>query len=199
MKKLVGILLLAWLLVLTASLLCSCSLTEHYEAHGFGDYRFSGTDTGYNSASEMDYFGDLSPLKDDFPCLECDYFFSSEEGPTYYNELERTLYFFVYSEEDYPAAKAWCTEHCEYLGDEAAEEYKAYLFYDYYGTRDKDEYYHGDDYPKAFKRVVFHDEKHVIAFVGISATDRRAEELEEALADWGLFLNRYYSDWYSFE
>ena len=201
MKRFRSILLTLIITLIMPLLLCSCVKPFHLEKHGFETYEHNGvtySSVGLNSPYEIDAFGDVTPYKDEFSCVDCDYFYSFDEGPFLSNPLDRALYFFEYCETDYPAVKAYCMENCIYLGDEATEEYNGYLFYDFYGKRDKNEHYHGDNYPEAFKRVFFNDEKHVIGFLGILTADKRAEILKEDVADWEVFLNKYYSEWYSF-
>ena len=69
----------------------------------------------------------------------------------------------------------------------------------HYGNRPKDEYYHCDNYPKAFKRVAFNDANHTIVFLGIYTSDKMIKELEQDLLDWGAFLKKYYGEFYSFD
>ena len=197
MKRRFRLIMLVLIIALTMPLLCACS--EHVEKHGFETYEYHGElySKSYSSV-EIDCFGNLVPYKDDFSCVACDYFYSLDDGPLLLNCIERALYYFEYSETDYPAAKAYCIEDQEYLGDEATEEYNGYLFYDFYAKRDKSNRYHGDDYPKAFKRVFFNDEKHVIGFLGIYTTEKRTKILKEDVADWEVFLNKYFSEWYPF-
>ena len=78
------------------------------------------------------------------------------------------------------------------------EEYNGFQFYDYYGKRNKEDFYHGDDYPAAFKRVAFNDEKKAIVFLGVYTSDKRTDEIAEDVKDWGAFLNKYFFEFYSF-
>ena len=192
------------LILVTLSLLTYCALFHHshYEAHGIGNYRFDSHydfPFQYNSPVETDVFVQMAPFKDDFECVECDYYYVYDEYGFMLNALDRALYYYVYSEADYLAAKAYCFDQCTTIGTEPTEEYNGYLFYDFYGTRDKEEYYHGDDYPQAFKRVIFNDEKHVILFLGVNSDVVRAKTLANEVNDWEEFLRTYFSDWYSFD
>ena len=67
-----------------------------------------------------------------------------------------------------------------------------------YGKRNKKDFYHGDDYPDAFKRVAFNDEKKAIVFLGVYTSDKRTDEIAEDVKDWGAFLNKYFFEFYSF-
>ncbi|MBP5209382.1 MAG: hypothetical protein J6125_00830 [Clostridia bacterium] len=190
-------LLIPILLSLALSPLCSCGIPYHYNAHGFGNVRYYGD---YNSPFEIDCFGDMKPFRDDFSCAGYDYFYSYDETGYCRNVLDRALYWFVYADDEaYRQAKAYCTGRCRCFGDEPPMEYGGYLFYDFYGARDKSESYHGDDYPTAFKRVVFHDQKRLVAFFGIYTNGKEADRLKETLADWSLFLDTYFSAWYPFD
>lgn len=168
----------------------------NYETNGIGNYKYWGD---YSSPFEIDYFGEMLPYRDNFACIDCGYYYRYHEKGIHSCILDRGFYFFVYTEEDYPAAKAYCFENCFEIGTEPTEEYSGSLFYDFYGSRGKEEFYHGDDYPKAFKCVFFNDEKHVIGFLGIYTSDKYEKELAETLCDWGVFLNTYYAEWYSFD
>lgn len=194
MKKAIRQFLLICLTIGTLSTFCSCA-ASNYEAHGLEDHKYSG---GYNSSVEIDVFSGIKPLINDYPYIDADYYYSYKEDYAFYNTLERAIYYFEYTETDYQAAKAYCRENFAYLGDEITEEYNGYEFYDFYAKRSKEEFYHGDDYPEAFKRVAFNDEKKAIVFLGIYTSDKRTEEVTGDVQNWGDFLHKYFFEFYSF-
>ena len=175
-------------------LLIFCSCAHNYEAHGFEDYKYVGD---YNSPVEIDLFG-IKPLINNYSYIDADYYYSYTEDFALYNILERGLYYFEYTEENYQAVRTYCEENFTYLGDEIIEEYNGYQFYDSYGNRSKEEYYHCDDYPRAFKRVAFNDAKKVIVFFGIYTSDKRTDEITKDVEDWGNFLHKYFFEFYRF-
>lgn len=193
MKKAIRFFSLICLIFVTLSIFFSCAY--NYEAHGFGDYKYIGD---YNSDVEIDIFYGIEPLINDYPYINADYHYSYTEDFTYYNILERGIYYFEYTEEDYQAAKTYCKENFTYLGDEITEEYNGYQFYDFYGKCSKEEYYHGDNYPKAFKRVAFNDEKKAIVFLGIYTSDKVTDEITKDVLNWSEFLHKYFFEFYSF-
>ena len=193
MKKFVTYFCLIPLIFTMIFSISSCS-AYNYEAHGFGDYKYYGD---YNSPVEIDVFA-IEPLINDYSYINADYYYSYTEDFAYYNVLERAIYYFEYTAEEYQAAKTYCKENLSDLGDECMEEYNGFQFYDYYGKRNKKDYYHGDDYPDAFKRVAFNDEKKAIVFLGVYTTDKRTDEIAEDVKDWGAFLNKYFFEFYSF-
>lgn len=200
MKKTVRILALACLVALIVSTACSCA-PYYYEAHGIGDYKYDVryNQWNFNSEVEIDVFPGIEPLIDEYPYLQADYDYSCQEEPLPFRSLERGIYYFKYTESDYEAAKAYCRENLKTLGDEALEEYNGYRFYDFYGKRNKEEYYHGDDYPQSFKRVAFQDEKKVIVFFGIHTAGSNAKELAQDVEDWEGFLRKYFFEFYDFD
>ena len=171
-----------------------------YEAHGFDDYLYEGN---YNSTVEIDWFQyehfDIATLVNDYSCVNADYYFTCTEDFWYYNCLHRAIYYFEYAEEqEYQAAKAYCTENLPDLGDEITEEYNGFQFYDFFGNRPKDRFYHGDNYPSAFKRFAFSDKEKAIVFLGVYTTDQHADEMAKDVQDWGAFLNKYFFEFYCF-
>ena len=159
MKKLLLTLCLVFLILSTIFSFASCS-AYNYSAHGFGDYKYYGD---YNSPVEIDVFA-IEPLINDYSYINADYYYSYTEDFAYYNVLERAIYYFEYTAEEYQVAKTYCKENLPDLGDKSIEEYNGFQFYDYYGKRNKEEFYHGDDYPEAFKRVAFNDNNMTIVF-----------------------------------
>ena len=193
MKKFVTYFCLIPLIFATIFSISSCSAYNH-EAHGFDDYKYIGN---YNSEVEIDVFN-VASLIDDYSYINADYYYSSTEDFFYYNILERAIYYFEYTEDEYQVAKTYCKENLSNLGDECMEEYNGFQFYDYYGKRNKEDYHHCDYYPKAFKRVAFNDEKKAIVFLGVYTSDKRTDEIAEDVKDWGAFLNKYFFEIYSF-
>ena len=112
----------------------SCS-AYNYEAHGFDDYKYIGN---YNSTVEIDVFN-VASLIDDYSYINADYYYSYTEDFAFYNILERAIYYFEYTEEEYQVAKTYCKKNLPYLGDKCIEEYNGFQFYDYYGKRNKEE------------------------------------------------------------
>ncbi len=186
-----GIPILLILIPLLLLSYCTFLLPSHYEKHSISEYSYSSL--------EIDSFDYMPPYRDDFDCVDCDYFYKYDEKGLMNNILDRGLYYFVYTEEGYPAAKAYCLQRCLWIGTEPTEEYNGYLFYDFYGSRNKEKSYHGDNYPQAFKRVFFNEEKHVIGFFGIYTSGKQEKRLAETLSDWSVFLNTYFDEWYSFD
>lgn len=186
--KIIGI-----LLIITSSILIMTSCSTNYEIRGLNEY-FDG-----RSSVEIDHFFGVDELTENFECLESDYYYSFSEEFPFYNVCEATLLYFRYDENEYVRAKEYYIDAMPYLGNEAIEIYGNYMFYDYYGNRPKDEYYHCDDYPEAFKRVAFNDANHTIVFLGIYTSDKMIKELEQDLLDWGAFLKKYYGEFYSFD
>ncbi len=195
MNKTIRIISIACLITIAISAFCSCA-PHNYDAHGIGNYRYYGD---YNSKVEIDLFPGIDTLIKDIPYENGDYFYSYQERYDCIDILERGLYYFEYSEQNYEAAKACCMENCSYLGDRATEEYNGYQFYDFYEKRSKDDYNHGDDYPRAFKRVAFQDDKRVIVFLGIHTSDGQFREIKDSVADWEGFLRKYFFEFYRFE
>ena len=192
MKKIIAHFCLVFLILSTIFSFSSCK-AYNYDAHGFGDYKYQGN---YNSTVEIDVFA--INIKD-FSYINADYYYSYTEDFAYYNILERAIYYFEYTAEEYQAAKTYCKENLPYLGDESIEEYNGFQFYDYYGKRNKEDFYHGDNYPKAFKRVAFNDNKMAIVFLGVYTSDTRTEEITEDVRDWEVFLSKYFFEFYRFE
>ena len=191
------------IICLAIGMLPMCAACTNHTTHGFDKY-FHLNNEGIlyqmgTSSVEIDQFGDIYPLYTDYSYIDGDYHYHLEEGLPFYDILEYAIVYFTYEENDYQNAKVYCQENLPTLGDTVAEEYNGYLFYDIYGNRSKDDFYHGDNYPKAFKRVAFHEEKNVILFLGFYATDKRAQEAEQDLQDWGNFLQKYFSEFYSFD
>ena len=193
MKKFVTYFCLIPLIFAMIFSISSCS-AYNYEAHGFDDYKYIGN---YNSEVEIDVFN-VASLIDDYSYINADYYYSYTDDFAFYNILERAIYYFEYTEEEYQVAKTYCKENLSDLGDECMEEYNGFQFYDYYGKRNKKDFYHGDDYPDAFKRVAFNDEKKAIVFLGVYTSDKRTDEIAEDVKDWGAFLNKYFFEFYSF-
>ena len=165
----------------------------NYEHKGMDEY------LGGRSSVEIDEFCGVDELTENFECLESDYRYVYREEAPYYNICETALLYFRYSEEEYARAKEYYREAVPDLGDEATEIYGEYMFYDYYAKRPKDEYYHCDDYPEAFKRVAFNDANHTIVLLGIYTSDQVTEEVEQDVSDWGAFLKKYFDNIYSFD
>ena len=180
-------------LVIMAILLMLPSCASNYEIRGLDEY------LGGRSSVEIDQFSGVDELTKNFECLECDYYSAYREQFICYNTCETALLYFRYDEEEYLSAKEYCREVMQYLGDEAVEVYGDYMFYDYYEKRPKDESYHCDDYPEAFKRVAFNDVNHTIVLLGIYTSDKVSKELEQDVLDWGAFLKKYYGEAYSFD
>jgi hypothetical protein len=191
-KKLYKWLLSLCLVIGILPLCVGCS--TDYDVHGFEKYfhhQANSTILMGNSSVEIDQFGDIYPLYTDYSYIDGDYHYSLEESLPFYNVLERTIVYFEYAESDYQNAKAYCQENLPTLGDTATEEYNGYVFYDIYGDT--------NNYPRAFQRVVFHEEKHIILFLGLYSTDKRANAVEQDIQDWGSFLQKYFGEYYSFE
>ena len=181
------------LLVIVAIILMLPSCASNYEIRGLDEY------SGGRSSVEIDQFSGVDELTKNFECLESDYYFTYREQYSFYNTCETALLYFRYDEEEYSSAKEYCREIMQYLGDEAVEVYGDYMFYDYYEKRPKDEYYHCDDYPEAFKRVAFNDVNHTIVLLGIYTSDKVSKELGHDVLDWCTFLKKYYAMAYSFD
>ena len=197
MKNSIRLIALVCLVFISFSTLCSCS---NKEAHGLGDYRYlSLTEISHNSAWESDQFDEIAELIHLYDYLSADYYCSYNDSLLPHNILERSLYYFEYTEQNYQGAKDYCQNNIRYIGDEITEEYNGYKFYDYYGNRSKETYHHCDNFPKAFKRVAFNDEKKTIVFLGVYTSGKRTDEMAEDVKDWGTFLNKYFSDYYRFE
>ena len=194
MKKIVANLCSMFLVFSCAFSLLSCA--RNYTVHGIGNYEYIGD---YNSTVEIDIFSGIKPLINDYSYTNADYYYDYIEDFYYYNVLERAIYYFEYTEEEYQIAKNYCMENLPELGEECIEEYNGFQFYDNYGKRNKEEYYHGDNYPEAFKRVAFSDNKRSIVFLGVYTSDKRSDEIAEDVKDWGTFLGEYFFEFYRFE
>ncbi|MBE6548274.1 MAG: hypothetical protein E7667_05285 [Ruminococcaceae bacterium] len=190
--------IVALIILLVAMTLCSCG-HELIEIHGFDEYFQEGKGFRTSSTVEIDHFFDKKDTSfvDNFECIERDFHYV-EEG-TFNNRYEKVILYFKYNDDEYEGAKAYCREILEYLGDEAVEQYGNYEFFDYYGNRPKDEHYHNDNFPGAFKRVAFNDSNNSIVFLGIYTTGQKTEEMAEDVKDWGVFLKKYFGEYYSFD
>ena len=178
--------------IMTLCLFSACG--THYSVQGLDEYRKSE----YGSSSvEIDQFPGIDVLLEEFTFKNGDYYYSLDEDLPFYNILERAIVYFEYGAEDYQAAKTYCWEGFTDLGTEVVEEYNGYNFYDFYGKREGD-YYHGDDYPRAFKRVAFNEQTKAIVFLGIYTSDKRTEEMTEDVKNWDKFLQKYFFEIYSF-
>lgn len=204
MKKILHLFLAVLLTIGTLPIFSSCA--TNFTTSGFENYfEFSndGRHLGFafdgNSSVEIDWFGDILPLYTDYNYVDGNYHYSLEEDFPVYNILERAIIYFEYAESDYQSAKTYCRENLSNLGEEITEEYNHYKFYDLHGKREKEDYYHCDDYPQAFQRVAFNDEKYTIVFVGIYTTDKRADQTTEDVKNWGNFLQKYFFEFYSFD
>ena len=110
-----GIPILLILIPLSLLSYCTFLLPSHYEQHGISEYSYSSL--------EIDCFDYMPPYRDDFDCVDCDYYYKYDEKGLMNNILDRGLYYFVYTEEGYPAAKAYCLQRCREIGTEPTEEY----------------------------------------------------------------------------
>ena len=183
------------MLMLTMMLCLFGACGTHYSVQGLDEYRKSE----YGSSSvEIDQFPGIDVLIEEYMFADGDYYYSYEEDFPFYNLLECAIVYFEYDNDvDYQAAKAYCWEGFTYLGTEVIEEYNGYNFYDFYEKRE-DDFYHGDNYPWAFKRVAFNDQAKAIVFLGIYSTDERYVEMAEDAKNWDVFLQKYFFEIYSF-
>lgn len=198
MKKYIRIIsvVLAFALMLV---LCSCD--SRYETHGIDEYTHGDFKSGNygDSSTEIDEFGlEDTRFFSDYPYIDAGFDWVETAKFEFFDICETAILYLEYDEDVYKDAKQFCFENIGYLCDEPSEQYKDYLFYDFYHT-DTDEENFRNNYPEVFKRVAFNDEENKIVFLGIYTSDKISEEIVDDVNDWGEFLKKYYGEYYSFD
>ena len=128
--------------------------------------------------------------KINFEYINADYHWICDEPFIGYRVCERAIFYFQYDENVYEEAKRYTLENMM-LSDTVTEVYGNYIFYDNLKGN--------DDFPNKFWRVAYNDNNHTLVFVAFYVSVELYDEAKLAEEDWGAFLEKYYSEWYSFE
>ena len=109
---------------------------------------------------------------------------------------DRALLFFEYDDETYNQAKEYVFANL-ILSSKPVEEYNGYIFYDNYSEQlfNEESSY---AFPYAFMRFAYNDSKNTLIFIGCFTSHDFDENMKQTSADWGVFLEKYYGEWYDF-
>ena len=181
----------AILLTLPMLFLSSCGIFN-VENHGLENFSVNDESGSLCSYIIPEGFIDM------FPYESGDYHYSSECVTLGIAVCDRAILYFNYDDETYLQAKEYAMEHLD-LSSETVASYNNYSFYNNDTPANNGvSHLSSEEYPYDFVRFAYNDEKKCLIFLGFSVSMELYDEVDGVSSDWGVFLDKYFSEYYDF-
>ena len=178
MKKVIAIILI---ICFTCLFLSSCG--SNYVIQGLENFSVNTSSVGLCDGLIPDNFIEMFTYKDG------NYFLSMSEKMPGFEVCERAFMYLQYDDDVYLMAKQYAMENLA-LSDDMAVQHNDYIFYD----NDVD----SNKFPYSFKRFAYNDSNNTLIFIGFDVSMELYSDVDEAIGDWGGFLEKYYGEFYTF-
>ena len=155
----------------------------HHEVQGLENFDVNESDVELCQGLIPDNFIETFTYKDG------NYFFSTSEKAPAFVVCERVFLYLQYDDDIYLKAKQYAMEELA-LSDDMVVQYNNYMFYDNNVNSNR--------FPYRFKRFAYNDSNNTLIFIGFDVSVELYSEVDEAINDWGIFLEKYYGEFYTF-